>query len=67
MLSRQADKEFIDKAQLRSDNLIKPYMDVDSKDWFFYDVYTASWGHNYTIKNGVEKWTGLNDKKFTIR
>lgn len=67
MLNRNPDKDFIDKAQLRSDNFVKPYLDVDSKDWFFYDVYAASWGHDYKIENGQEQWLELNGKVFIIK
>lgn len=67
MLNRNPDKDFIDKAQLRSDNYVKPYIDVNSKDWFFYDVYAASWGHDYKTENGQEQWLGLNGKIFTIK
>lgn len=67
MLNRNPDKDFIDKAQLRSDNYVKPYIDVNSKDWFFYDVYATSWGHDYKTENGQEQWLGLNGKVFTIK
>lgn len=67
MLNRQADREFINKTLLRSDNLIKFYKDVQPGQWYFYDVYAASWGHSYTKENGIETWTGLNNKEFTIK
>lgn len=65
MLNRQADKAFI--ANAINNHAARTYNDINAGQWFFYDVYAASWGHNYTIKNGVEKWTGLNGKAFTIR
>lgn len=65
MLNRQADRAFI--ANAINSHAARAYKDINSSQWYFYDVYAASWGHNYTIENGVEKWTGLNGKAFTIR
>ena len=65
MLNRQADKAFI--ANAINNHAARAYNDINAGQWFFYDVYAASWGHNYTIENSVEKWTGLNGKAFTIR
>lgn len=67
MLSRKPDKKFIDKELLTYVNRNKFFSDVNGRDWFFYDVYEATWGHDYEVKDKVEKWTELNGKVFTLR
>ena len=65
MLNRHADAMFI--SNIIANGVAKAYRDINSSQWYFYDVYAASWGHDYMIQNGVEKWFRLNNKAFTIR
>ena len=66
MLNRNPDKEFINNQLLLSMSNSLFFTDIKSNDWYFYDVYGASWGHDYIIENGTEKWTRLNGKAFNI-
>lgn len=67
MLNRRPDKDFIAKELLKSSRSSRIFTDVNVYDWYFYDVYAATWGHDYEIKDGVEKWTKLNGKTFMVR
>ncbi len=54
ILQRQADVSFIDKS-----NQLKKYS--DDKHWAYYDIQMASNSYKYELKDGVEKWTQIEE------
>lgn len=62
MLGRNPDKDFIDKYIPTLG-----YKDVPKYTVFYDEIYSASWGHDYVVEDGVEKWTRLNGKSFEIK
>lgn len=67
MLNRRPDKKFIDKELLTYTTRNKFFSDVNGRDWFFYDIYEATWGHDYEAKKDVETWTKVTGKTFILR
>lgn len=67
MLNRRPDKKFIDKELLTYTTRNKFFSDVNGRDWFFYDVYEATWGHDYEAKKDVETWTKITGKIFILK